>query len=54
MKKIELFYESMDEWDSVFDPTDKPEYSHDQLVRFAELWADNQLKEYKLINQKIK
>ena len=36
---IEQFYEDMDEWDSVFDPTDKPEYSHDQLIRFAEGYA---------------
>ena len=52
MDKIELFYEGMDEWDTVFDPTDKPEYSHDQLIRFARLWADEQLKEYKLKTQK--
>lgn len=36
---IEQFYEDMDEWDSVFDPTDKPEYSHAQLIRFAEGYA---------------
>ena len=52
MDKIVLFYEGMDEWDTVFDPADKPEYSHDQLIRFARLWADEQLKEYKLKTQK--
>ena len=48
MKEIELFYEDLDEWDSVFDPVDKPEYSHDQLIRFARLWSNEQLKQYKL------
>tara|TARA_R110002167_G_scaffold94060_3_gene251460 strand:+ start:471 stop:638 length:168 start_codon:yes stop_codon:yes gene_type:complete len=46
MNAIEKFIEEMDEWDTVFDPTDKPEYSHAQLVRFAELWAKKQLEEY--------
>ena len=53
MDAIEQFYEDMDEWDKVFDPTDKPEYSHAQLVRFAELWAKKQLKEYKLNQEKL-
>tara|TARA_R110000803_G_scaffold60906_1_gene120459 strand:- start:668 stop:820 length:153 start_codon:yes stop_codon:yes gene_type:complete len=50
MDAIEQFCEDMDEWDTVFDPTDKPEYSQAQLVRFAKLWAKKQLKEYKLNN----
>ena len=41
MDGIEKFIEEMDEWDTIFDPTDKPEYSHAQLIRFAELWAKN-------------
>jgi hypothetical protein len=48
MDAIDQYVEDMDEWDTVFDPTDKPEYSHAQLLRFAELWAERELKEYKL------
>jgi len=44
MNEIDNFVEAMDEWDTVFDPTDKPEYSHEQLLRFAELWAEEQNK----------
>jgi len=49
MNKIELFYEEMDEWDSVFNEVDKPEYSHDQLIRFADLWSKEHLKQYNKI-----
>jgi hypothetical protein len=45
----EEYQESLDEWDTVFDPADKPEYSQEQLIRFAELFA-----EYKLENLKLK
>ena len=48
MDAVEQFYEDMDEWDTVFDSAEKPEYSHAQLVRFAKLWAEKQLEEYKL------
>ena len=48
MDAIDQYVEDMDEWDTVFDPTDKPEYSHAQLLRFAELWAERKLEEYKL------
>jgi hypothetical protein len=51
MNKIELFYEEMDEWDSVFNEVDKPEYSHDQLIRFADLWSKEHLKQYKQKNK---
>ena len=40
---IEKFIEEMDEWDTIFDPTDKPEYSHAQLVRFAKMWAEKEI-----------
>ena len=49
MNEIEKFIEDMDEWDTVFDPIkkeDKCEYTHEQLVRFAELWAKKQLEEH--------
>ena len=38
--KIEKFIEEMDEWDTVFDPRGKQEYTEEQLIRFAEMWAD--------------
>ena len=40
-----LHSDKMNEWDTVFDPTDKPEYSHEQLIRFAELWAEEKNKQ---------
>ena len=32
---IEKYIEGMDEWDSVFDPGGKQEYTEDQMKRFA-------------------
>ena len=49
MMTAEEYQESLGEWDTVFDPADKPEYSQEQLIRFAELFA-----EYKLENLKLK
>jgi len=35
-----LHSDAIREWDSVFDPaTEKCEYTEEQLIRFAELWA---------------
>ena len=47
-KTAEQFQESLNEWDTIFDPSEKPEYSQEQLIRFAELFLD-----YKLSNIKI-
>ena len=44
----EYLHDKMDEWDTVFDPPTKCEYSEEQLIRFAEVWAKLQIKEYKL------
>tara|TARA_B110000858_G_scaffold190297_1_gene238079 strand:- start:392 stop:790 length:399 start_codon:yes stop_codon:yes gene_type:complete len=46
-KTAEQFQESLNEWDTIFDPAEKPEYSQEQLIRFAELFLD-----YKLSNRK--
>jgi len=34
-----LHSDEMNEWDTVFDPGGKLEYTEEQLIRFAELWA---------------
>jgi len=34
-----LHSDEMSEWDTVFDPGGKQEYTEEQLIRFAELWA---------------
>ena len=34
-----LHSDELDEWDTVFDPPVKCEYSEEQLIRFAELWG---------------
>jgi|TARA_R110000787_G_scaffold164804_1_gene277912 hypothetical protein len=39
-----LHSDEMNEWDSVFDPGGKQEYTEEQLIRFAEIWADKQIK----------
>tara|TARA_R110000822_G_scaffold47694_1_gene126303 strand:+ start:1880 stop:2101 length:222 start_codon:yes stop_codon:yes gene_type:complete len=33
-----LHSDEMNEWDTVFDPGGKQEYTEEQLIRFAELW----------------
>tara|TARA_R110000751_G_scaffold49529_6_gene110212 strand:- start:3210 stop:3395 length:186 start_codon:yes stop_codon:yes gene_type:complete len=37
-----LHSEELSEWDTVFDPGGKQEYTEEQLIRFAEIWADKQ------------
>ena len=44
----EYLHDTMDEWDTIFDPPIKCEYDEQQLIRFAELWAELEIKEYKL------
>ena len=44
-------HDTMDEWDTIFDPPIKCEYDEQQLIRFAELWAELEIKEYKLKQQ---
>ena len=39
MDAKEYLHEIMDEWDTVFDPGGKQEYTEEQLIRFAELWV---------------
>jgi len=48
MMTAEEYQESLDEFDTVFDSADKPEYSQDQLIRFANLFADYKLKNFNL------
>ena len=43
----EYLHETMDEWDTVFDSGGKQEYTEEQLIRFAEVWAEEKIKEYK-------
>ena len=33
-----LHSDELNEWDTVFDPGGKQEYTEEQLIRFAELW----------------
>ena len=35
-----LHSDQLSEWDTVFDPEGKLEYTEEQLIRFAELWAE--------------
>jgi len=42
------YSETMNEWDTVFDPPVKCEYTEEQLIRFAEIWAEIKIKELKL------
>ena len=44
----EYLHDTMDEWDTVFDPGGKQEYTEEQLIRFAELWADKVLAQTRL------
>ena len=48
----EYLHETMDEWDTVFDPPIKCEYNEEQLIRFAEMWADIKVEEFKLKTKK--
>ena len=41
-----LHSDEMHEDNSVFDPGGKQEYTEEQLLRFAELWAEIKIKEY--------
>ena len=38
-----LHSDEMSEWDTVFDPGGKQEYTEEQLIRFAEIWAGLQV-----------
>ena len=33
-----LHSDELNEWDTIFDPGGKQEYTEEQLVRFAEVW----------------
>lgn len=41
-----LHSNELSEHDTIFDPGGKQEYTEEQLIRFAEMWADIKLKEY--------
>ena len=41
-----LHSDELNEWDTVFDPGGKQEYTEEQLIRFAELWVEK-IKELK-------
>ena len=47
MDAKEYLHDKMDECDTVFDPPVKCEYTEEQLIRFAEIWADIKIKELK-------
>ena len=47
MNAKEYLHDKMDEWDTVFDPGGKQEYTEEQLIRFAEMWAKLKVKEFK-------
>ena len=34
-----LHSDELNEWDTVFDPGGKQEYTEEQLIRFADLWV---------------
>ena len=34
-----LHSDELSEWDKIFDPGGKQEYTEEQLIRFAELWV---------------
>ena len=51
MTAAEEFQESLGEWDTIFDPAEKPEYDQDQLIRFAELFAEYKNKSAANCNQ---
>jgi hypothetical protein len=38
-----LHSDELSEWDTVFDPGGKQEYTEEQLIRFAEIWSKKQL-----------
>jgi hypothetical protein len=38
-----LHSDKMSEWDTVFDPEGKQEYTEEQLIRFAEIWANKEM-----------
>lgn len=40
MKAYEYLHDILNEWDTVFDPEGKQEYTEEQMIRFAELWAE--------------
>ena len=48
MNAKEYLHDEMDEWDTVFDPGGKQEYTEEQLIRFAEVWAKLKVEEFKL------
>ena len=35
-----LHSDEINEWDTIFDPGGKQEYTEEQLISFAERWAD--------------
>ena len=43
-----LHSDEISEWDTIFDPPKKCEYTEEQLIRFAETWAKLKVEEFKL------
>ena len=35
-----LHSDELNEWDTIFDPGGKQEYTEEQLIRFAEIWLE--------------
>jgi hypothetical protein len=42
--------DGINEWDTIFDPPTKCEYSEEQLIRFAEMWAEIKVTEANKLN----
>ena len=41
MKAKEFLHsDEINEWDTIFDPGGKQEYTEEQLIRFAEIWLE--------------
>lgn len=40
-----LHSDELNEWDTIFDPGGKQEYTEEQLIRFAEVWVKIQANE---------
>ena len=41
-----LHSDELNEWDTVFDPGGKQEYTEEQLIRFAEMWSTISVQNY--------
>jgi hypothetical protein len=47
-----LHSDEISEWDTVFDPGGKQEYTEEQLIRFAEIWGGIKAEDERLVERK--